>query len=115
MSRAAGDPVMGEESGLIEWKRTQPVFLVKSKLMSDARFDLGRVSASSCQVECFTLRGVATKSRTRVPSEEDSEVTMFFPKSRVNKLSTADISPDALQLVPPLDWEKRLRVCHSVL
>lgn len=54
MSRAAGDPVMGEESGLIEWKGTQPVFLVKSKLMSDAHFDPGCVSTSSCQVECFT-------------------------------------------------------------
>lgn len=37
MSRAAGDPVMGEESSLIEWKGTEPVFLVKSKLMSGLR------------------------------------------------------------------------------
>lgn len=79
MSRAAGDPVMGEQSGLIEWKRTQPVFLVKSKLMSDTHFDLGRVSTISRQARCFTHSEASIqKSRIRVPSGKDSKLTLLF-------------------------------------
>lgn len=72
-------PLWEEQSGLIEWKRTQPVFLVKSKLMSDTHFDLGRVSTISRQACCFTRSEASIqKSRSRVPKWERFKTDSSF-------------------------------------
>lgn len=74
MSRAAGDPVTGEEeSGATEWKRRQPAFLVKSERVSDAKSRPGARSHESRSVELFHAVRRRHKKQTK-NQEPESQV-----------------------------------------